>query len=201
LFVKPHNLIRALYPSLIWKKEREKTLWLTFDDGPESKSTNWILSVLKEENIQATFFLIGKQMESFPELVENIKNDGHQIGNHSYSHINGWLTKSKNYIKDVERCQNLMPSNKLFRPPFGKLSSGQIKKLKKKYKLILWDVLSLDFSEKNPQKIKNNVLKNVEDGSIIVFHNNDKCLANIQPILKELIFELKNKGFVFSNSW
>ena len=193
MFVKPPKIIRLFYPSLIWKKQEEtKKLWLTFDDGPHPEVTPWILSVLNAEQIKATFFLVGKQMENFPELVNEIKKGGHLIANHSYSHKNGWITDNSTYFLDIERCQKLMPGNKLYRPPYGKLSFNQIYQLKKKFKLILWDVLSMDFNNSTTSsKIKNNVLNNIENGSIIVFHNNQKSFYNLKPILQETIAKLK----------
>ena len=105
-------------------------------------------------------------------------------------------------FQDIERCQKLMPENKLYRPPYGKLSFNQIQKLKKNYKLILWDVLSMDFSKSiTTSRIKNNVLNNVENGSIIVFHNNQKCFKNLKSVLMETITELKKRGFTFSTIW
>ena len=203
MFVKPPKIVRLFYPNLVWKKQTDaKKLWLTFDDGPHPDITPWILSVLNTEQIKATFFLVGRQMEEFPELVNAIKEDGHLIANHSYSHKNGWFTANKTYFQDIERCQKLMPMNRLFRPPYGKLSYGQIQKLKGQYKLILWDVLSMDFNQNTTaDKVKKNVLKNAEKGSVIVFHNNKKSCENLRPILKETIAELKNKGFSFSTTW
>ena len=203
MFIKPPKIVRLFYPNLVWKKqESTKTLWLTFDDGPHPDVTPWILSVLNTEQIKATFFLVGSQMEESPELVNAIKKAGHLIANHSYSHKNGWVTANKTYFQDIERCQKLMPENKLYRPPYGKLSFNQIQKLKKNYKLILWDVLSMDFSNSTTSsRIKNNVLNNVENGSIIVFHNNQKCFKNLKPVLKETITELKKKGYTFSTIW
>ena len=166
--------IRAFSPSLVWKKKcSQNNIWLTFDDGPFPDITPFILNILKTEQVKATFFLVGEQMEKFPETVNAIKDSGHLIANHSYSHNNGWTTKNSTYFEDIKKCQALMPENKLYRPPYGKISITQIYKLKKKYKLILWDVLSMDFSDcSTPSKIKKNVLNNVENGSIIVFHNN-----------------------------
>ena len=203
MFVKPPKIVRLFYPNLVWKKQEEtKKLWLTFDDGPHPDITPWILSVLNTEQVKATFFLVGRQMEEFPELVSEIKKAGHLIANHSYSHKNGWVTGNKTYFQDIERCQKLMPENKLYRPPYGKLNFNQIHKLKKDYKLILWDVLSMDFSKSiTTSRIKNNVLNNVENGSIIVFHNNQKSFNNLKPVLKETITELKKKGYTFSTIW
>ena len=95
-----------------------------------------------------------------------------------------------------------MPENKLFRPPYGKISALQIHKLKKKFTLIAWNVFSWDFLRNiNPEKVKENVLKNIDHGSIVVFHNNQKSYTKLKPILKETIQELKRKGFSFSFTW
>ena len=203
MFVKPPKIIRLFYPNLIWKKQTStKKLWLTFDDGPDPQATPWILATLNNLQVQATFFLVGEQMDKFPDIVNTIRDSGHLIANHSYSHNNGWTTKNSAYFLDIEKCQKLMPENKLYRPPYGKISNPQIYKLKKKYKLILWDVLSMDFSNcSTPSKIRRNVLNNVENGSIIVFHNNKKNLNKLKQSLKKIISELKQKGYTFSTTW
>ena len=202
MLVKPSKFLQLLFPSLVWRIENsENNIWLTFDDGPTPEVTPYILQVLKEEKIKATFFLVGEQIEKFPNLVNDIISDGHLIANHSYSHKNGWLTSKEKYLKDIEKCQQLMPQNKLFRPPFGKITTGQISLLKEKYKIILWDVLSWDFSKKTTTKrVKKNILKNTKYGSIIVFHNNNKSFSNLR-VLKETLQELKKQGFRFSTTW
>ena len=203
MFVTTPKFIQALFPSLIWRKETlDKKIWLTFDDGPSPIVTPWILSVLKKENIKATFFLIGQKIEEFPELVGAIVKDGHTIANHSYSHKNGWLTNKEKYLEDIESCQALMPNNKLFRPPYGKITKAQIAVLKKKYKIILWDVLSYDFKQNtNPKIVRENIIKNTSAGSIIVMHNNQMSFKNLQPILEKTIQKLKIKGYNFSATW
>ena len=202
MFVNPSKFIQFFFPSLVWRKENsENNIWLTFDDGPTPEVTPYILQVLKQEKIKATFFLVGEQIEKFPNLVNDILSDGHLIANHSYSHKNGWLTSKEKYLKDIEGCQEFMPQNKLFRPPYGKITTAQISLLKEKYKIILWDVLSWDFSKKRtPKRVKQNVLKNTKNGSIIVFHNNQKSFRNLR-VLKETIQELKKQGFRFSTTW
>lgn len=202
-FVKPSWIFRYIFPKIIWKKETpSKEIWLTFDDGPEPEVTSWILSTLNELQVKATFFLIGKNIVKFPELIKSIKRNKHVVGNHSFSHKNGWLTKHDTYIKDIKRCQQLMKDNNLFRPPYGKISLRQQNSINKQYKIILWDILSMDFKENiTKEKIIDNVLENVEPGSIIVFHNNLKSFANLKLTLKEIILELKKNGFVFSTTW
>ena len=197
------KFIQALFPSLIWRKEtKNKEIWLTFDDGPDPDITPWILAVLKKENVKATFFLVGEQIEEFPELIGAIIKEGHTIANHTYSHKNGWLTAKEKYIADVEKCQELMPKNKLFRPPYGKITKAQIELLKDYYKIILWDVLSWDFQQNtSPKRVQENILKNTKEGSIIVLHNNQKSYKNLHPILEKTIQILKEKGFFFSTTW
>ena len=201
MFIKPLSFFRFFYPSLIWKKEGTKKIWLTFDDGPTPEVTEYILSVLKSEKILATFFLVGQDILNNQRIYQKIKVDGHTIGNHTNSHLNGWKTCSRKYIQDIEKCQELMKENNLFRPPYGKMTSTQINKLKKKYKLILWDILSYDFKEKNPTNLKRNVLDNISDGSIVVFHNNTKSYKLLKETLRDIIIELKGMGYSFSSSW
>lgn len=203
MFVKIPKFIQILFPSIIWRqKNYQNNIWLTFDDGPTPKVTPFILNTLKEEKVKATFFLVGEQIERQPDLYNQIISDGHVVANHSYSHINSWKSNNLDYLNDIEKCQQLMPKNKLFRPPYGKISALQIRRLKKKYKIILWDVLSWDFSLSiAPSKVKRNVMENTKQGSIIVFHNNQKSFQNLTSILKETIQELKQKGFSFSTTW
>ncbi len=203
MFVKPPKILRYFFPSLIWKKENStNSIWLTFDDGPEPEATNYILKILKEEKIKATFFLIGKQIEKHPKLFKQIVSEGHVVGNHSYSHKDGWKCNDSVYLDDIEKCQKLIPKNKLFRPPYGRILPWHIKVIRKKYEIILWDVLSWDFSSNiNSNKVKKNILKNTVAGSIVVLHNNNKSLYHLQSILKESIQNLKKQGFKFSTAW
>ena len=203
MFVKTPKIIQWLFPSLVWKmSEEKKQLWLTFDDGPHPEVTPWLLDVLEHHKIHATFFLEGQCIQQYPELYQCIVAKGHVVGNHTFSHKNGWLSSTKKYLEDVEQCQQLMPNNTLFRPPYGKISYKQIGELKKKYKLILWDVISWDFLQNtNPKRVQENILKNTKEGSIIVLHNNQKSYTNLQSILGETIQILKEKGFTFSTTW
>ena len=203
MIVKPPGFIRFFFPSLIWKKKSsEKKIWLTFDDGPLPKVTPFILNILKKENVKATFFLVGEKIEKYPKLFNQIIKEGHIVANHSYSHKNGWLYNNKKYFNDIQKCQELMPENKLFRPPYGKISPLQIREIKNHYKIILWDVLGWDFlTNITAKKVKGNILKNTVPGSILVLHNNQKSLEKLKPILKETIQNLKQKGFLFSTTW
>lgn len=198
-----YNILHFFFPALTFRKETsDKFIWLTFDDGPDPIVTPFILDILQKEKIKATFFLIGEKIKKYPKLYQNIIDSGHIIGNHSYSHKNGWLCKNKEYFYDIEKCQTFMPHNTLFRPPYGKISPSQIKQIKKKYKIILWDVLSWDFSSNiNANKVYKNVILSCKKGSIIVFHNQSNAFNNLECVLSKTIKELKRSGFKFSIAW
>jgi peptidoglycan/xylan/chitin deacetylase (PgdA/CDA1 family) len=202
LFVKTPSLAEFLFPSIIWKnKTTEKKIWLTFDDGPDEVITVFLLNVLKKLQIKATFFLIGKQVEKYPLLTKMILDNGHYIGNHSYSHINGLLKSNKNYLSDIDRAQQFINS-KIFRPPYGKIRPIQLRNLKRQYKIIMWDVFSWDFKENiSSEKLYTNVINNVEKGSIIVFHNNMKSYRNLNKNLEKILLKLQKEGYSFSTTW
>ena len=213
MFVRIPKFVQRIFPSIIWKnKTHTKQIWLTFDDGPEKNITEFILSVLKELDVKATFFLVGEQIIKFPELTKKILKDGHYIGNHSLSHINGFKANNQKYLYDVEMGEKLVNEkkvelgverkNKIFRPPFGRIKPSQIKLLKTKYKIIMCDVFSWDFKKQiSHQKLYNNVIKNVSPGSIIVFHNNMKSFDNLSKSLKSILIQLKDNGYSFSTTW
>lgn len=202
MFVKTPSLTKYLFPSLVWKKNTDqKKIWITFDDGPDEKVTPYLINVLEKFNIKATFFIIGNQAKKYPELVKLIINNGHKIGNHSFSHLNGFSTNNNKYFEDIEQAKKYIDSD-IFRPPYGKITPFQIKNLKKDFKIIMWDIMSWDFKENiYPNKIYKNVIDNVENGSIILFHNNLKSYNNLKNSLEIILEKLKDKGYQFSTTW
>jgi len=202
LFVKTPSLTKYLFPSLVWKKNTDqKKIWITFDDGPDEKATPFLIDVLEKFNIKATFFIIGNKAKKYPELVKLIINNGHKIGNHSFSHLSGFSTKNNKYLKDVKQAKKYIDSD-IFRPPYGRITPYQIKNLKKDFKIIMWDIMSWDFKENiSSNKICKNVINNVENGSIILFHNNLKSYNNLKNSLEIILEKLKEKGYQFSTTW
>ncbi|MDE1190612.1 MAG: polysaccharide deacetylase family protein [Arachidicoccus sp.] len=194
--------MRNLYPHRIWKKDTEgkKILYLTFDDGPHETATLYALDQLKQYNAKATFFCIGKNVMEYPEIYQKILDEGHSVGNHTYNHLNGWKTDTDIYLKNIREAQKIISSN-LFRPPYGRMKREQEKVLLKSspdYKIIMWDVLSGDFDKNiTGEKCRENILKNAENGSVIVFHDSEKAFERMKYALPETLLYFSGKGFVF----
>ena len=200
LFAKTPEFIKKIFPSLIWDiPNKSKEIYLSFDDSPTPEFTYWILDLLSSLNIKATFFCVGESSEKYPEIIAAIIKDGHQIGNHTHTHINACYTSTKSYLDEIEKCSKVLPKTNLFRPPYGKMYPWQISEIREKYKIVMWDVLSNDFKKNiSSHQIKTNVLNNVKNGSIIVFHDNKNSEEILKENLQEILLKLKEKGFVFS---
>lgn len=169
--VKTPKAIQHLFKSVKWTCESDSHLRYTFDDGPHPESTPKVLDILDNINEKGTFFCNGKQAERFPELITLIKDKGHQIGNHGYAHISGWRTRTDDYLYDVAKANDHLNA-KYFRPAYGKITWNQYQKLKKKYTIVLWDVMTGDFSPTVSSAIvKQRVDKYSQDNSIILFHD------------------------------
>ncbi|MCT4628983.1 polysaccharide deacetylase family protein [Winogradskyella sp.] len=222
---KTPGFVKALFPSFAWNIDTtHKVLYLTFDDGPTPEITDWVLNTLKEYNAKATFFCIGKNIESHPEIFQSIIKAGHSIGNHTYNHLKGWKTKTAQYIEDIEKTQQLIHSKhqaksnktvellhwdlelkdwdlKLFRPPYGKFKSKQSKKIRKLgYNIVLWDVLSYDWDKStNEEACLKNIISAAKEGSIIVFHDSVKASQNLKYSLPKVLDYYSKKGFIFKS--
>lgn len=192
------RLVQWLFPQRVWAFSRkEPNVFLTFDDGPIPEVTPWVLDELKKHNVKATFFCIGDNVRKHPEIFKRIVAEGHSIGNHTFHHLNGWKTKTEEYLQDVEAAEvkfnkTIFTNNqasKLFRPPYGKMTSNQAKRIRKKgYKIIMWDVLSADFDMKiSAEKCLENVLNNIRPGSIVVFHDSLKAEKNLRHVLPKVL--------------
>lgn len=181
---------------------REKTVYLTFDDGPHPTITPWVLEQLAAYGAAATFFCIGKNVVQFPAVYKQVLAAGHRTGNHTYSHPNGWKTETAAYLEDVKKASAVIDSQ-LFRPPYGRIKRRQSAGLsraihKKDVRVIMWDVLSADFDVNlPPQRCAEIVLKHVRPGSIVVFHDSEKAFANLQVALPLVLEALSRKGYLF----
>ena len=202
--VKTPKTVKALFPNYIWDiKTNKKEIFLTFDDGPTPKITAWVLEHLKKYNAKASFFCIGSNIEKYPDLFDQIINEGHVVGNHTFNHVKGWRAKTSNYIDDTIKCDSIFKNrnidSNLFRPPYGKIKPKQAKKLQGLgYKIIMWDVLSLDWDNNIvSEKCLENVINNTIEGSIIVFHDSIKAQKNMKYTLPKVLEYFTKKGFSF----
>jgi peptidoglycan/xylan/chitin deacetylase (PgdA/CDA1 family) len=199
--VKSPFLLKWYYPSLIWNKTRkEKVIYLTFDDGPIPDVTPFVLKTLKDFNAKATFFCIGDNIIKHHDVFEQIKKEGHRIGNHTFNHLKGWKTEDQVYLENFKKCQELTGTN-LFRPPYGRIKKSQISGIRSvnpEMKIIMWDVLSGDFDIKlSPEKCYKNVINNTRNGSIIVFHDSLKAFDRLEYALPRFLQYFTDKGFSF----
>lgn len=193
---RPGFLTGWLYPEAIFRiRTTEKVLYLTFDDGPDPVSTPRLLDILKTYNIKVLFFCDGRAAEKFPDLMNQIRKEGHLIGNHGYSHFDGWHTDSVKYINDIIRASDIT-SDKIFRPPFGRLSVKQKKRLLKSYKIVYWDLMPYDFDKSFGSRKSLRMLKDkIRSGSIIVLHDTASSSAN--TIIDEFLAFAISSGYRF----
>jgi peptidoglycan/xylan/chitin deacetylase (PgdA/CDA1 family) len=197
-FVRTPILLMKVFPELIWRfKEKEKEnnnhVYLTFDDGPTPGITTWVLDQLRQFEAKGTFFCLGKNVEKNPDLYRKIIDEGHTVGNHTYSHLKGWQMDNTEYFNDIDLASNFI-SSRLFRPPYGKFTASQIKYLSDNYQIVMWDILSQDYNQNiSPEKVLNNVLDNVRGGSIVVFHDSVKAEPNLTYALPRVLDNLSGK--------
>lgn len=180
----------------------EKKVLLTFDDGPHANTAK-VLEVLKQHHVKAMFFVIGKNIQGNEAILKQVVTEGHQIGNHSFSHHN-WIDvwSTKRVTEDLATCQRLIetyqPNTKLFRPPYG-VTNPNIAKAVKTLGLqsIGWNVRSYDTSIKDVEKIKQRIISQLKPGAIILLHDR---LDFMSELLEVLIPAIKKEGFEFVTS-
>ncbi|CAA9480447.1 MAG: Polysaccharide deacetylase, partial [uncultured Segetibacter sp.] len=184
----PWWLRKAYSSALTWKiPAAGGEIFLTFDDGPHPTITPFVLNCLQHYNAKATFFCIGKNVQLYPQVFQQILNEGHRIGNHTHNHLNGWKTRDLEYFRNIVLARKYIDSN-LFRPPYGRITRFQIQQLQAVFNIIMWDVLSGDFDiDLSPQKCLQNVISNTTPGSVIVFHDSEKAFPRLEYALPKAL--------------
>lgn len=200
-WIKTPGWLKKLYPGCIWDMpEKEKTLYLTFDDGPHPEITLFVLDELKKYNARATFFCIGENVVKYPAIYDQVLAEGHSIGNHTYNHVNGWKTTDKLYLENIIAAEEHIRSN-LFRPPYGRMRKSQIKLLKQQnpeMKIIMWNILAGDWDAAiSPALCFDRIKRKISQGDIIVFHDSEKAFDRMKYALPRVLKLFSESGFLF----
>ena len=195
---QPAIWLRWLYRRATWRMDKhERAVYLTFDDGPIPEATPFILKTLAEFNIKATFFMVGDNVRKYPDLYRQVVEAGHRIGNHTYHHIGGFRHSIKHYCDDADQANELLHTD-LFRPPHGWMRIDKYLWLGRKYRIVMWDLVTRDYSKwLTPQEVLNNVRRYTRNGSIITFHDSTKSIEKLHFALPEAIKWLKKQGYEF----
>jgi peptidoglycan/xylan/chitin deacetylase (PgdA/CDA1 family) len=202
-WIKTPRWVKRFFSQLIWDgPKKEKVVYLTFDDGPTPEITEWVMDQLDCYGFKATFFLIGDNLRKYPEIGKKIVEKEHSIGNHTFNHWNGWRYATTNYLENSSQCAQEIEAKlelkcSLFRPPYGKIKPSQIRQLRKKgYSIIMWDILTYDWdNSKSPDFCLNTITKNIQPGSIIVFHDSKKASGNLKVVLPKALEYLSKNGY------
>jgi peptidoglycan-N-acetylglucosamine deacetylase len=189
---------RGVYRMVTWRKDsRLKNIYLTFDDGPIPQVTPWVLDVLDQYGIKATFFCVAENVWRYPEIYKEILRRGHRTGNHTYNHLRGFFTSTKKYLANVEKAAGFVQSD-LFRPPHGELRFPQYFRLRKKFKIIQWDVITRDYNpDLTGEQVLRIVKKYARNGSIVVFHDSLKSERNMKYAMPKAVEFLLEQGYSF----
>lgn len=195
---QPARWLRWLYPHALWRMdENDHSVYLTFDDGPIPEATPFILSTLAEYDVKATFFCVGDNVRKYPELFNQIKAAGHQVGNHTYHHLGSLKHWTLTYGIDVAMADELIHSP-FFRPPHGWMRHAVYFWMRRKYKVVMWDLVTRDYSKwLTADDVVNNVKRYARNGSIITFHDSLKSIDKLRTALPESLQWLKDQGYAF----
>jgi len=195
---QPIKWLRWLYPSAIWRMNpTEKAVYLTFDDGPIPESTPWLIETLDHYGVKATFFMVGDNVRKYPELFELIRSHGHRLGNHTFNHLGGLTVSSRHYLRNANEADMLIHTN-LFRPPRGWMTNSQYIHLRRHYTIIMWDLLTRDYSKRlTANDVFNNVKNYAQNGSIITFHDSLRSIDKLKIALPRCIEWLQQEGYAF----
>lgn len=187
---RPNFIIKWLFPAL-YRVKGKQSLFFTFDDGPCPETTRQILAILREHGIKATFFVVGDNIVRHPDLMREIISEGHQIGNHTMHHTDGFDVPTSEYIRDIEECQRLIETFttqqvKFMRPPHGHIRWSEMSRLRRLgYTIVQWDVIAHDWeADRSVSSVVDIVRRYSRPGSIIVLHDSRKAAARSIPALR-----------------
>ena len=195
---QPAKWLRWLYPNALWRMDKKvHAVYLTFDDGPVPESTPFILDTLAQYNVKATFFMVGENVLRYHDLYNRIVEEGHQVGNHTFNHMGSFKHLALTYGINTEKANELIHAH-LFRPPHGWMRWSVYWWLSKRYKIVMWDLVTRDYSKwMTPEDVLKNVKRYARNGSIITFHDSMKSIDKLKYALPEALKWLKEQGYEF----
>ncbi|MDC8005885.1 polysaccharide deacetylase family protein [Aureisphaera galaxeae] len=198
--VKTPSFLQRIFPKRVWRlPNNKKEVYLTFDDGPIPEVTPWVLDTLKKHQAKGTFFCIGDNAVKHPDVFQRILSEGHSVGNHTFNHLNGWKTPTREYVENTVKAEETLQlkKSKLFRPPYGKIRVEQSKALRNLgYHIIMWDVLSADFDPSVSKELCfQNVCDHMKPGSIVVFHDSLKAEERLRHALPKVLEHIDKEGW------
>ena len=195
---QPSKWLRWLYPKALWRMdENDHSVYITFDDGPIPESTPFLLKTLRDFDVKATFFVVGDNVRKYPDLYQQIVDEGHRVGNHTFNHIGGARHSIRTYEKNVQQCDELIHSD-LFRPPHGWMRPTQYHRYKNKYRIVMWDLVTRDYSKLlSPYDVVRNIHRYARNGSISTFHDSLKSIDKLYFALPASLRFLKSQGYKF----
>lgn len=198
LIEQPSKWLRWLYPSAIWRMNpQERAVYLTFDDGPIPEATPFILDTLDRYGVKATFFMVGDNVRKYPELKAEIERRGHRLGNHTFNHIGGFQCSSRDFLRNAYKADEVIHSH-LFRPPRGWMRWTQYMRLRRKFTIIMWDLVTRDYSRLlSADDVVQNIKKYARNGCIITFHDSLKSIEKLHTALPQSIEWLQQQGYEF----
>ena len=200
LVERPATILRQVYPQALWRmNHRQRSVYLTFDDGPIPQATPFVLDVLDKSGVKATFFMVGENAVRYPYLLTDVRNRGHRVGNHTYNHLGGLQSFGNRYMENVLKAEEILQTGRLFRPPHGWMGHLQYRRmLRDSWQVVMWDVLTRDYDGSvGPDGIFGNVRKYARPGSIITFHDSLKSIGKLRIVLPDIITWLKDQGYTF----
>ena len=192
--INPGNIFRRLFKGAVWEMDDPEGLYLTFDDGPTPGVTEWILNTLDRYDAKATFFVLGKNVEKYPDLYKKILDEGHRVGNHTYSHQKGYRMSLERYLEDIDLASYSVQSD-LFRPPYARITVSQLRAVAQRYKIVMWSVISRDYNRKITREwCLRGVLPHIKPGAIILFHDSQKSFVNMSYALPKTLEHIEKLG-------
>jgi len=197
---KTPPILKAVASHLTWNGPREvqgePAVYLTFDDGPHPVITRRVLEILANYGVPATFFCVGQNLERYPEVAEEMRAAGHEIGNHLHQHESGWETSTRNYLRSYLQCSAIIGDRRLFRPPYGRISRHQAEVLHQRTRVVMWDVLSGDWDDRqSAEDCFNRLRTHTRPGAIVVFHDSERAAERMLSVLPDYLDWLREEGY------